>query len=160
MATKATTSRTFGMRATLGAMALALLVTVGGTAGVGAERPPSGGDSHQQGCRALYDQAERLRNEYKQVATANPGSARLDAILAELRNVGQTWQDIKCGDRYGSISHLVAPPTPSVFDQVIGVDIDLIDAGPIVVANPGDDEPDTDEPRKGKKGKKGKKGRR
>jgi hypothetical protein len=97
-------------------LALALLVSVGTAIGAGAERPPSGGDSHQQACRALYDQAEKLRDEYKQVGTANPGSPRLDEIIAEGRNVGQTYQDLHCDDRYGSIAALVVSPYAPITD--------------------------------------------
>ncbi|HEX5500123.1 MAG TPA: hypothetical protein VFX03_12885 [Thermomicrobiales bacterium] len=88
----------------IAALAAALVVTVGSANGVGAERPPSGGDSHQQACRALYDRTEQLRNEYKDVASTNPGSNRLDEILTELRNLGSDWKSLHCDDRYGSIA--------------------------------------------------------
>lgn len=113
MTAQPTMRRAFGARVAIGALAVALLVTVGTANGVGAERPPSGGDSHQQGCRAIYDRSEQLRAEYKQVGIANPGSARLDEILAELRTLASNWESLHCDDRYGSVATMEHLPDGS-----------------------------------------------
>ncbi len=110
----------------LAALALALLVSVGAATDVGAERPPSGGDSHQQGCRAIYDAAARLRAEYLKVALTNPGSSRLDEINAEGRILGQDWIALKCRDRYGSIAHLMVNPFAPIVDPVHAITADPV----------------------------------
>ena len=64
----------FSVRAILAGCAFALLVSVGAANGVGAEPPPSGGDAHQEGCRLIDDEAERLRKEYRDIVSANAGA--------------------------------------------------------------------------------------
>jgi len=103
---KSAAGRVSGARAPLVALALALLLGVGTANHAGAERVPANGDSHQRACRALQDRNNALLAEYKLVGATNPGSARIDDILAELRRNGQTWNDIKCNERYGSIGML------------------------------------------------------
>ena len=65
-------------------------------------------DSLAAGCGALQDEADALRAEYKAVASANPGSARLDEILARLRVIGGQWNDI-CRGTFGNMAYLVRP---------------------------------------------------
>ncbi|MFN8590885.1 MAG: hypothetical protein U0031_05420 [Thermomicrobiales bacterium] len=171
MTANQTTRRTFGTRIIMGALVLSLFAVAGAPAGVGAERPPSNGDSHQQACRALYDRAEQLRNEYKSVAAQNPGSASLDSILAELRNIGQTWKDIKCDSRYGSISALITPQSTALHSGVAdNILVNVSDAAaatepgvdnqPTVDTGNDDTRPTATVHGHGKHGKKGKTGRR
>jgi hypothetical protein len=56
------------------ALALAFLATLRSAGGVGAERPPANGDSHQRQCRSIYDLVQALLAEYKRVGLANHNS--------------------------------------------------------------------------------------
>jgi hypothetical protein len=121
----------------MGALALAVLLSVGTANGVGAERVPSGGDSHQQGCRAIQDRSRQLLDEYKLLGYASNGKdPRLDTILAELRNLGQMWKDLGCDVRYGSIIYLEVLPgqewhvDPIVADPVMDVSDPLLTESP------------------------------
>src|SRR4051812_27377597 len=79
--TEQTTRRkALGIGAKAGALAMALLITLGSSGEIGAQ-PPSGGDTHQRQCRKMYDDAADLIAEYKRVGLANPNSPRLTAIL-------------------------------------------------------------------------------
>ncbi len=82
-------------------LTLATAVAIGGcaVAPAAAERVPPGGDSFQQGCRAIQDYTNALIDEYK-----TAGDARREEILAELRNWGMTWIQIGCRDVFGDIS--------------------------------------------------------
>lgn len=151
-----------------GALGMALLVTLKSTAGVGAERPPAGGDTHQIGCRMIYDRSAQLRDEYKRVALANPGDPRLDQILAELRNLGSDWIAIRCKDRFGSIAAIQLPngqwgDLDDATDLEEWVPISEEPSGG--TTPPGTDEHGSSDTsshrkRKSKKGKRGKRGRR
>ena len=159
MGTTAKTTAGAGVRVRviLAACALALLVAVGAAATAGAERP-TGLDSHAVGCRGIYDQAKRLRDEYKQLSLTDPGSPRLDAIINEGQNLGRDWLAAKCNERFGSIALLVRPvvsPFAPVLDEVHDIVADpgvvvrpvarpfapVADPGQVIVADPGQDGP-------------------
>jgi hypothetical protein len=118
--------------------ALSLLLTVGSVMGVAAERVPTNGDSMQIGCRALQDRLYALVDEY---GRTSPYSDRSGEIIAEIRNIGQTWLDIGCGARYGVISSGIVLPTdlPSDIDHLDG------DLAPVVHRGPTTPDPVTDE---------------
>ena len=99
--------------AALAALALALF------AGSGIAATPASArvngpvfDSFSAACLSLQSQADDLRAEYSRVGRENPYSPRLGEILAELRNIGGSWNQIGCGAVFGSIALSVVQPPP------------------------------------------------
>ena len=131
--TTATAGQAFRGKGLVASLALALLVTVGAATSVGAERP-TGIDGVSVACRGIYDRVHRLLDEYKAVATANPGDPRLDTILAQLRDAGSDWIRIGCRDAFGSVVTRVE--SPFAVDPGQGIVADPIND---VVADPGQD---------------------
>jgi len=87
-----------------GLLALSLMVGAGATATrVGAEPVGPGIDGVSQACRALQNQAQDLIDEYGRVGRANPNDPRLNDLLAQIRSVGTTWQQIGCQAAFGNI---------------------------------------------------------
>jgi hypothetical protein len=94
-------------------LATVVVIGVGVVAPAAAERVPPGGDSFQQGCRAIQDYTDGLIAEYK---TAS--DARREEILAELRNWGMTWIQIGCRAVFGDISARIILPPRGLLDDV------------------------------------------
>lgn len=171
-ATATTTGKRSGVRAILAGCALALLVSVGAADGAGAERP-TGVDSASAGCRLLYDEWHRLRQEYIAIGYANgSGDPRLVDIMQKMRNVARTWDEAKCDDAWGSIATLEGDPNGSVLDDLTGDRGVVADPGsgdadagggtgnPAPVAPHAGADDDDDRGKKAKKGKQGKKGKK
>lgn len=163
---RTTRRKALAIGAKAGALGMALLGTLRSTAGVGAERPDAGGDTHQIGCRMIYDRVAALLAEYKEVGQANPADPRLDGILSELRNLGSDWIALRCKDRFGSIAMYHLPngqwADPSeITDQGEWVPVTEQSGGVITPATDEGTPSDTSPRRKGKgKGKRGKRGHR
>jgi hypothetical protein len=97
-----------------GFLALSLLVGVSATAThVGAQPVDRGLDGFSNACADLQDQASALVAQYSSVGRANPYDPQLDDILAQLRSLGTTWQQIGCQGVYGNIVgfHLITSKT-------------------------------------------------
>jgi hypothetical protein len=91
-----------------GFLALSLMVGAATTATrVGAEPVQRGLDGFSNACADLQDQESSLVSQYTATATANPNDPQLDDILAQIRSVGTTWQQIGCQGVYGNILKMV-----------------------------------------------------
>lgn len=107
-------------RITLAALlTLALIAGVGVTANQVAAQPVGPGlDSFSAACGNLQSQAQGLADEYSSVGRANPYDPRLDDILAQLRGVGTTWQQIGCQAVFGNILLTAQPSTNNLHVNV------------------------------------------
>jgi hypothetical protein len=65
-----------------------------------------GGDTHQRGCALLQDEVFVLLREYKLTSTT---TERRTQNIARLRDLGQTWDDAGCRDRFGDITGRLRP---------------------------------------------------
>lgn len=93
-------------RRLLAALALALLVSMGASGHVGAERVPTGGDSVQRACRSIQDRYLALIKEY---ATAT--AARGNEIVIELGNLQGDWVAAGCKAGWGNVWATLVMPT-------------------------------------------------
>ncbi|MGA7672420.1 MAG: hypothetical protein WBW04_18500 [Nitrolancea sp.] len=105
-----------------GLIAISLLSVLGGTPNnAAAERVPPGGDTFQQGCRALQDQYNKLIDERDHAKT----DADRQKINGQINSVVSNWNDL-CKGLWGSISELMTlPPKPvraSFIETAQGVD--------------------------------------
>lgn len=87
-----------------GLLVLSLLIGASATAThVGAQPVDWGLDGFSNACADLQDQANALVAQYSSVRRANVYDPQLDDILAQLRGIGTTWQQIGCQGVYGNI---------------------------------------------------------
>lgn len=112
-----------------GLLALALFAGAGATATrVGAEPVGPGIDGVSQACRGIQNQINDLIGEYGRVGRANANDPRLDDILAQLRSLGTTWNQIGCRAAFGNAALLAQGDT--------AVTVSQFDGGSLVVSNP------------------------
>ncbi len=92
-----------------GLVAISLLSALGVTLNnAAAERVPPGGDTFQQGCRALQDQYNKLIDKRDHAKS----DADRQKINGEINSVVSNWNDL-CKDLWGSISEQMSlPPKP------------------------------------------------
>jgi len=103
----------------VGFLALSLMVGAITAPRVGAEPVQRGLDGFSNACADLQDQAQNLVNQYNATGSANPNDSALDDLLAQLRSVGTTWQQIGCQGVYGNI--LRQAPAPSGITATVGL---------------------------------------
>lgn len=78
-------------------------------------RVARGGDTFQQGCRSLQDEADALVQEAKEIGERpnDPGAQEEFAeIVTKLRQIGDRWKSSGCQDVFGDI-FIQLPPRPT-----------------------------------------------